>query len=200
MTRHVLNFKFKGDRKYIQGPDIIDSVIALLEKQDFKKDKIKDFKYAAHKMLHSNAIAIIDMNQGADLCSLVSFKYNGKKYYVSVQPTSSAVEESVSYDETAVRTNSIISDDKISMDYVEPNQYSFSELIVSMNKHFLQKKIAHEGKWIVTKAEYLDISSISSAKGSTVSLVLIKNLNNKLTKSSILMNGQNVGYLYFSLI
>jgi hypothetical protein len=199
MTRHVLNFKFKGDRQYIQGPDIIDSVIALLEKQDFKKDKIKDFKYAAHKMLHSNAIAIIDMNQQADVCSLVSFNYDGKKYYVSVQPTSSAVEESVSYDETAVRTNSIISGDKISMD-VEPNQYSFSELIVSMNKYFLQEKIAHEGKWIVTKAEYLDVSSISSAKGSTVSLVLIKNLNNKLTKSSILMNGQNVGYLYFSLI
>jgi hypothetical protein len=200
MMQHVLSFKFKGDRNYIQGPDIIDAVIELLQQQDFCKEKIKDFKYAAHKMLHTNALATIDKNQQVDAHSLISFNHDGEKYFVSLEPASSLVQGSSFYDETVVITNSVITDNKISMKYAELNGYSFSELIVSMNKYFLQKRITNEGKWIVSKVEYIDICSVSPAQGSMVSLVLIKNLNNKLTKSSIQVNERNVGSLYFSLI
>jgi len=44
-----LNFKFKGNRKYIQGPDIIDAVIPYIKEK--YSGNFTEFKYSAHQML-----------------------------------------------------------------------------------------------------------------------------------------------------
>jgi hypothetical protein len=199
MSQYHISFKFKGDRKYIQGPDIMDAVISLLKK-DFIIEEIKNFKYASHKMLHTNATITIDHNQINDVYSLISFKYRGEHYFASILPDQSEVEESLPYDETPITAHCNITGNKISIQYTNLSQFTFSELIVSMNKYFLQNTFSQKGKWIVTKAEYIDLKSIFPPSDSIISLVLIKNINYKLTKSVVSVNDQSVGHLFFSLI
>jgi hypothetical protein len=75
-----LNFKFKGNRKYVQGPDIIDAVIPYI-RENYPGD-ITEFKYSAHQMLYSNADLIFGAAPEKEVHSLISFQYeeNGTIY------------------------------------------------------------------------------------------------------------------------
>ncbi len=201
MKKFDLEFCFKGDRTYVQGPDILDAVLKVLE-SNFDIKKIIDIKYSAHNMLHSNAHLIITENFQADsystIKSMVTFRIDHKKYYAIVTESDKKIECSNPYTEEIVRNNATIDGSKIVFKNILDD--SLSEIIVSMNKYFLQKTITKDAKWIVTKIEYKNFMDLNSVKESLVELTLTNNFNNKLTKSTIKVNDKDIGYLYFSLI
>lgn len=194
-----LEFCFKGSRKYIQGPDIFDTVIKQLQKEF---NNLTNIKYTAYQMLHKNATMhivkkVIKSNYSI-INSLISFVVNDVKYYVVVFDNNEMVKCSKDYSEEIVEQNSIISANVITFKNTLP--YSFTELVVSMNKFFLNQTVYEKGKWIVTKFDYYDMDKIVDIENKEVKLELLQNLNNKLTKSQLYLDNEPVGYLYFSLI
>lgn len=194
-----LEFCFKGSRTYIQGPDIFDAAVAVISK-NFKT--IENITYSAHAMLHSNATMIITSkvikSDYSVINSLISFKSNGVKYYAVIYENTHLVECSIDYSEEIVENNSNITDNSISFKNILPSSYT--EIVVSMNKFFLNQTIKEKGKWIVTKFNYFNLTDIIDIKNREIKVKLLQNFNNKLTKSLLTLDDEPVGYLYFSLI
>lgn len=201
MKKYDLEFCFKGNRKYVQGPDIFDEVINKIKK-DFDTSKIVDIKYSAHDMLTENANLFIvnefNKNEYETINSIVTFKIEDKKYHAVIVQNNNKIECSKEYSENIVRIKSIINNSTILFENILDD--SLTELIVSMNKFFLQKTITEDGKWIVTKFEYNNLIDLENIKYKNLQLELTNNFNNKLTKSTITVDNKPVGYLYFSLI
>src|SRR6478735_2517404 len=102
-----LNFKFKGNRKYIQGPDIIDAVIPYIKEK--YSGNVTEFKYSAHQMLYSNADLVFGSAPEKELNSLILFKWNENKLiYASVIENNLPVTESYEYDENPVQQNVVV--------------------------------------------------------------------------------------------
>ncbi len=201
MKKYSLEFCFKGSRTYVQGPDIFDAVLDII-KNDFDLFQITDIKYAAHDMLLSNANLIVTEQFSKDdfdtINSIITFKQGSTKYYAVVFQNDNKIKCSNEYSEEIVRTQSIIKDKIITFENVL--EHSITEITVSMNKYFLQETETKYGKWIVTKFEYPKLINLDKIKNKTLKLELTNNFNNKLTKSTIFVNDEAVGYLYFSLI
>jgi len=196
-----LSFLFKGNRKYVQGPDIFDAVIEIIC-NNFDKTKITSVKYAAHNMLHQNADLVItdefDPKEYSFFNSIITFNHSNRKYYAIVIQNNKLIDSAVEYSEDIVRNLSEISDDMI----VFKNELndSLTEIIVSMNKYYLQQNVIEDGKWIVTKFDYINLISTEDIKNNVISLQLKNNFNNLLTKSLVRVDGEIVGNLYFSLV
>lgn len=202
MQKYNLEFCFKGSRTYIQGPDIFDAVIDVLNKNDFDFSDMTDIKYAAHEMLEKNADLILSEDFKKEkfdkINSVITFKYENKKYFAIVVENENKIACSNEYSEKIVRSKSVIQGNQI--DFFNILDDSITELVVSMNKYFLQKTVTTDGKWIVTKFDYFKIIDEASIKNKTLKLELTNNFNNKLTKSKIYVADEMIGNLYFSLI
>jgi len=201
MIKENLEFCFKGERTYVQGPDIFDAAIVKLSNY-FDLNEISSIKYAAHDMLKKNAFMIIvEKFQAEDyetINSIITFKYENKSFYVVVVENENYIECATVYSEETIRTKSIIKDKKI--EFQNNLEDSLTEIIVSMNKYYLQETVTKDGKWIVTKFDYKNLTDIQNITDKNISLELKNNFNNKLTKSIILIDGLMVGHLYFSMI
>lgn len=196
-----LNFCFKGTRNYVQGPDIFDAVLKIIEKF-LNVNEIKNIKYAAHQMLRTNATAILtdkfDKNDYPILNSLIIFEVDEKKYYVIVIANNQNIECSTPYSEDIVRGSSKICGNQITFE--NSLNDSLTEIIVSMNKYYLQTVVTETGKWIVTKFDYESLLETKAVAQQTIALQLMSNFNNKLTKSTVLIGEKKVGNLYFTLV
>lgn len=201
MKRYNLEFCFKGNRTYVQGPDIFDTVMETI-KSDFYFSEIKDIKYAAHDMLLGNADLFVtdkfDKNSFDKINSIITFKIKDVKYYAVVSQNNIKIECANDYSEEIIRSFSKIYENTICFDNILND--SLTEIIVSMNKYFLQETITQNGKWIVTKFEYTKLVQLEKVKNKMLKLELTNNFNNKLTKSRVLIEDMVVGYLYFSLV
>lgn len=192
-----LKFNFKGKRDYVQGPDILDNVMETLE-QLFPE--MTQIKYSAHGWLRKNANLILSDHYINELAynSLITFYSNDEQYFAYVIDNGEKITDKIEYSEEIVNTKSIINDKIIEFENIL--DYTFTEIVVSMNKHYMQSAITKEGKWIVTKIEYNNHKDIKNSKNKMIKIKLISNFKNKLTKSSVYINGIEVGFVYFSLI
>ena len=196
-----LEFCFKGNRTYVQGPDIFDAVLKKMNIR-YGKEKITNIKYSAYEMLHSNAdvyfLEQFNKNDFSKINSIITFKLDAKKTTVVVVENDDTIECSTEYSEDIVRCNSVINNDTIIFNNSLPD--SLTEIIVSMNKYYLQRTVTNKGKWIVTKFEYNNLIDIENIEEKELKLELTNNFNNKLTKSVIKVNNLVVGFIYFSLV
>jgi len=103
------------------------------------------------------------------------------------------------YLEEKIVDNSTVVVSEKSIDLNTPTEYSFIEHIVAMNKALLEKLYDDvNGKWYFTRLQLK--KNISMADISSLQLVLKSNFQFKLTKSSIVVDQEQVGFIYFSLI
>jgi len=201
MQKYELEFCFKGSRDYVQGPDIFDAVLEKL-KNNFNLSELKKVKYAAHNMLYSNAnlyvVENLNKEQYKTINSIITFNFKNKKNYAIVSKNDKKISCRKEYSEEIVRTFSKINGKFIIFENVL--DYTLTEIIVSMNKYYLQETVTKNGKWIVTQFEYINLDKYFDIKGKILKLELLSNFNNKLTKSKIFIEDQLIGYLYFSLV
>lgn len=201
MKKYNLEFCFKGSRTYVQGPDIFDAVLVQIN-ENFTQEVITDIKYSAHEMLLANANVVFTKNFHKDdfdkINSIITFKVNNEKITAIVVENNNKITCTNDYSEDIVRNNSRINGKAIL--FKNTISDSLTEIIVSMNKYYLQKTVTKDGKWIVTKFEYMNLADIQNISNKELHLELTNNFNNKLTKSKILVDNVLVGYLYFSLI
>jgi hypothetical protein len=199
MREYNLDFCFKGARTYVQGPDIFDTAMQYLLAI---YPNIKNIKYSAHELLYANAtleiVEKVKKSEFSIINSIISFMVGNKKYFGVISSNNKPIECRIDYSEKVVEEHSNITSNII--EFKNTLDYSFTEIVVSMNKWYLNNTIKESGKWIVTKFDYINLSEIQNTKGKNIKVELVQNLNNKLTKSVLSIENKIVGNLYFSQI
>lgn len=195
MKKHSLEFCFKGERDYVQGPDIYNQLANVFE------GKIKNGKIDLS--MHGIAKQNIDISPLKPKNEkLIKFVFNfideqGEKNRFFGIENDKKINCRYPYDEEKIfnLANLDTKEQSVSLDANTP--YTFMENIVALNKYllenlFLQKK----GKWYFTK---LQLKEFVNENTYPIKLVLQSNFNYKLTKTEAFVGTKLVGYIYFSL-
>lgn len=194
-----VEFSFKGERSYIQGPDLYNSLVNV----GFPVEEIKNIHFTAHDFVRTpNCLLYLadaknDLVNLSGVCVRCNYDVGGVTKWLAITQGSDGLETAnrVDYDEGKIIRHCHVVEDGIEL--LEPSPYTFIETVVSMNKHMHQNLFPEaNGKWIFTR---IDLDEFVDANEG-LSLQLKHNLNYRLTRSDIRIDGSKVGDLYFSLV
>ena len=181
-----LNFCFKGDRDYVHGTDMFNSIVKNLD------TSLKRIDFMIYKRTNKNLLLKDKLNNK----DLIIFKFlnNGKIYY-GIE-TDDIVDCRYSFKEEEILEKTELKKRKVALLHYN-DKYSFIENIVVANKYLLNEIFPNiKGKWYFTRLqlEYYPI------KAKTLNLEFINHLNLRLTKTKISDDKKTLGYIYFSLV
>jgi hypothetical protein len=102
------------------------------------------------------------------------------------------------YAEERIEVKSALNDSKKEIVIHEDTGYSPVEVAVAMTKKMHNAMCPTKAKWLFTRLELKRLLQASDAHNLRIRLE--HNFNNRLTKSSLLSDGEAIGYIYFSLL
>jgi len=194
-----VSFKFKGGRDYVQGPDLFNEMMKV-----FADKKLSNIRFTAHdfirvpKGLLYSTISKEELSEIRNPETRCELNVEGVRCWlvlVSTPALSADVITREDYSEGKVISQCKVAQERIVLNGHSP--YTFIETIVSMNKCLLQNMFPDKpGKWIFTRVDLVKFSAATAG----LSLEFKHNMNFRLTKSTIMVDGEKVGDLYFSLV
>ena len=201
LCQETIHFKYKGNRKYVQGPDIYD---AMLQKvlEVFAAYPIH-VKGSFNCLLKNNGILRIhestekiDKNK---LCTFFSITIGSDQYYVVLLDAGTKVSSSCYYDERKVLEDMVFQVDTVTMQ--AKSEFTYMEQIVAMTKklHLLIYPGAN-GKWLFTKIDLATYIDPQLYQDQNISVKARKNFHNSLTQNSIFVNTEEIGEIWFSMV
>lgn len=188
-----LDFCFKGSRQYVHGTDIYTKLL------EYYSGDIKDIDIAFHG-ISTNNMTFTDQKPEVEEIK-VTFKCLHEKNKIKLYgiENSSNINCRYEYLENKIVDDSTVNISENTILLNIPTEYSFIEHIVAMNKVLMEQLYNDiNGKWYFTRLQLKE--NISMSIVSSLQLILKSNFQFKLTKSVIVVNGIDVGFIYFSLI
>ena len=196
-----VNFNYKGERSYVHGPDIFDLMLSHLKSSETDTCKnicftVHDYVYVQNCLVYSTTDKS-KLKEISNISSRCQLDIDGKKYWLAITEDNinTNSENRTEYDE-----NKVISLCKLGEEFVElvsTSPYSFIETTVAMTKHMHKNIFTEvEGDWAFTR---IDLPT-ECKKNDKLTVRLKHNMNYKLTKSDIEVEGVKVGDIYFSLV
>lgn len=189
-----LEFNLKGQRTYIQGPDVYNKI------SNFIDENCTNFELSFHQIMENNII--LSEKKPTDLKDLYfacSFMDNGiKKELYGLKDENSKPSKSFPYPEEEIIKNTKLVLKNKSIILEKNTGFSLIEEIVAMHKHLLSQIFANkEGKWYFAKIIFQKLP-----KGDVYPLKVSfkSNFNFLLVKSEIAFNPSKTlggGILYF---
>ena len=194
MTQDLdLEFCFKGERTYVHGTDIFNTLTKQFN------TPLKKIDIAFHGIVLNNMSFSTQKPENDEV--KVSFRCQNGEEKVRLFGTENSKNVTCRYEyiEEELIEDAVIDMPSESISLQSFSSYSFIEYIVAMNKSFLETRYEDEkGKWYFTRLQLsskVEINDVTS-----IQIILKSNFQFKLTKSAIVINEQEVGYIYFSLI
>jgi len=194
-----IDFKYKGERDYIQGPDMFNTLMDTSKSTAIYSNihfTIHDFVRTARCQLY-----VTDNNESLDTLDDIAVRcqldIDAITHWLAIAPLANdnTIKERYAYDESEIISLCDMLDDGIVLSQLSP--FSFIETIVAMNKHMHQQLFPEvAGKWIFTR---IDLPFSCDAR-ENLALRLRHNMNYRLTKSDIEFNGKKIGDIFFSLV
>ena len=194
-----ISFIFKGERNYVQGPDLFNEMM-----QVFMGKELSNIRFTAHefisvpKGLIYSSIEKEELNEIKNADTRCQLNVDGITQWLAISADTKANSIEIKrqeYDEEKLIKKCNISQENVILSGDSP--YTFIETIVSMNKYLLQNIFPNiSGKWIFTRIDLVKFSTATTG----LSLQFKHNMNFRLTKSDILVDGEKIGELYFSLV
>lgn len=186
-TTFPLDLKFKGDRDYLHGTDILTALEEIA-------GPLENFTFLIRKVMKVGQVAIVmpaDGMDAADLSASVIHGPEGRQLGVMADPTVT-VEGRYAYDEADVISGATFEGDGARLP--ARGDHRFIEQIVALNKALVRRLVAADRDWFFTKLEmrYMPVSP------TPIRLRLVQRLGTRLTKSAIEVAGEEVGFIYFS--
>jgi len=186
-----LSFCFKGSRTYIQGPDIMSSLLACFKGKDITEIDVK-----FHGVSKSN-LSLVAGDELTDSKVNVSLCVDGEEKLFQMIENGEEIDCRYEYDEDGLIGQCQLDIESQQINLIGVTGYSFFENFVAMNKHLLQSLYPEDkGKWYFTRIE--QVKQISDE--ALITVKLIKNFNFRLTKSDILLEGKKLGSVYFTMV
>lgn len=196
-----LNLRFKGQRDYVQGPDLYDAVCSVLSEHGFTE--LSKINFVAHRLVREGVSAHLEDSQPRqtpeDACAVFQFEYDGQRHVAYLISNGEVITKREEFPEQEIVSACGIDVDqqRIVLDRTVP--FSCAETVVSMNKALLQALFPDAGgKWLFTRFQ-LD-QTIWPNRPSDLQIALQANLNFAVTRSSISSNGRSIGHVFFSLV
>lgn len=198
MEVREIEFQFKGARTYIHGTDMFNVMASSSQNAGMSNIRftVHDFVYTPVCRLYL-ADSMDELNTVTDIRARCQFEVNGQtRWLVLTQGAGDATSGGrYEYDEEKIISLCRMAGEGIALAQQSP--FSFIETVVSMNKHMHQQLFPEAvGKWIFTR---IDLAAFCEARDN-LALQFKHNMNYRLTKSDILVNGSKVGDIYFSLV
>lgn len=190
-----LKLCFKGERTYLHGSDIYNEVTKRL-KDDMREG---DFELSFHGMMRTNVELSDTKPQDKKALKFVC-KYTGqdnRREMLFGVASDTPVDCRVEYYEDKIRSLATLRPEIKEIVLATPSSYSFIENAVALNKYLLEDLFpAAKGKWLLARVQ------IKKMPGQIypLKLVLKENFNFMLLKTEITINGERIGFLYFSLV
>jgi len=195
------NFCFKGNRTYVHGSDMFNSVNKYLRSNFGQAFSHVDFMSINHQTSNNLKGEILNADQhdpSRQYITICKFSLSGEKKVLCLYERGAAVKCRYEYDEESVVKNGQISLEQKTITLNNETSYSPIEVIIALNKKLVQNLFSAErGKWLFTKL--LLKRALPTSSLGLYSLVFKQNLGSRLTSSSIGIADKNYGDIYFSL-
>lgn len=195
-----LQLPYKGLRTYLHGTDIYNAVCELLAKEG-ASDLVKIdmvFHQVSASQLHAS---ISRENPSAEGPANVVFRCStsGENITVKLAQTGQPVTERVPYDEEGLVSSAVIRTEEQRISLTNQPGYSNIEMFVALNKKLLSHLFPEvRGKWFFTR---LQLSrSVYKLPLANLEVQFLGHSNFRITRSTLLGNGEPLGSIYFSLV
>jgi hypothetical protein len=201
MKDFLLSFTFKGTRNYIQGPDIYTKILEYLNTEQFR---ISNIELSFHKIVRNNLRGKLfraeNINSDVSNAACI-FKFTNnlaEPYVIHLFETDDEVTESHPYYEEKIVDAASLNIAEKSILLASPTPYNNIEKIVALNKALLSQLLTDPGKWYFTKIT-ID-KDVNHQNPDLIALKLVKNIGSKITKTVILFDDKEQGFIYFSKV
>jgi len=197
MSYFLPELKFKGDRKYLHGTDIYNNTLQWLITQ---RQDIHDIDFAFHRLaVRQLRLTLEILPKGVDPIAVCSFTSIEKRERIYIYEYDQVVEDSYRFQEDEIV--SLTKFDLISRSAIFSSISIFSdiEVWVSMTKALHYHVFSNlKGKWLFVRGKF-NKYIIQSATGER-KIIIAASFNDKLTRTELLIDGANVGDIYFSIV
>lgn len=187
-----LTFCFKGSRDYVHGTDTFNKLTELTS------GAIEKIDLSFHDVIRKN-LHFTTEKPGHDTLKVV-FKYmeNGEKFQIFGVERDAEVDCRYPYDEDKMVENSDMDLEAQTITLKTRSEYTFIEHIVALNKGLVSTMFKDSpGKWYFARLQLKKMVHMDDVKDLRIAYQSAFHL--KLTKSAVIVNGEEVGSIYFSL-
>ncbi|MBE0440356.1 MAG: hypothetical protein IBX57_11510 [Gammaproteobacteria bacterium] len=186
-----LNFCFKGTRQYVQGPDIVATLFKTMADKSLTQIDLK-----FNGITKTN----LDLVEGQDSDQAkvnIHWLEQGQEAHYQLVENDAPIDCRYEYNEDLIIEKTTLDLASQTIYLKESTGFTLCENFVAMNKHLLQALFPDEaGKWYFTRLEQAKLVDDNAL----INVKLIKNFNFRLTKSDILLNGEVIGSVYFTMV
>ncbi|MBB1624655.1 hypothetical protein [Achromobacter sp. UMC71] len=195
-----LDLSFKGNRNYLHGTDIFDTLLAWLYEQGFETVEGLDLSF--HQIATSALRAELDPPEASEHrdAAVLSFKSQGLRHRIHLRETAAPVLGRRPYpeDRLVAGANIDLSAQTIIVENCLPG-YSAIEYWVALTKALHLRALPDAaGKWLFVRARLPELGGPLECIRPAVQLV--SNYQGKLTRSEVSLDGRKFGDIYFSLL
>ena len=186
-----LKLCFKGDRNYVQGPDIVS---ALLKEMESRLITNIDLKFNG---IASTQLDLVDGDTNEQAKVNIRWFENGQERIYQLIENGKSIDCRFEYDEEQIIQRTKLDLDSQSIVLQQPTGYTLCENFVAMNKFLLQSLFPDvQGKWYFTRLEQNGLI----IENASITVKLIKNFNFRLVKSDVLVENIVIGSIYFTMV
>ncbi|MGZ8362623.1 MAG: hypothetical protein ACXW3D_02080 [Caulobacteraceae bacterium] len=183
-----ITIPFKGERAYIQGPDLFQAALDHIRQQHGEPGGLR---FSANSFIRSNQVVLSETGEGPVRMSAMAA---GQPVTVVMAEGEMETGHRVPFDEAAIWAEAMVSG--LSATGPVSSRVCMIEHAVSLNKLLLSTLYPTTRKWVFTRAE---LESAPRAQES-VGLTCLSPAGARLYKSSVAVDGASLGFIYFTLV
>ena len=200
----ILNFEFKGDRKYVHGTDIYSEIEQFAAKKELgfiSKIRFKNILYNQGRLLIQEKG--LDRKQPLSdnlSCCATGELSGGKGYNFSLLPIeNSTINTRYKFDESLIRNNTKIDLEKRTVYLKENTGYKLIEEIVALTKTLHNVIIpTKDSQWFFTGL-MLKNMLIRKRKDQSLKIKINHIMANTFSKSKVYLGIEEIGSIEFTL-
>jgi len=196
VNARLIEFRFKGNRDYIQGPDIYNAIMGA-----HRPDTVSNVHFVIHDFVRTTRCEVFqaesqrDLREIRDIKVRAKFEVSGVTQWVALKSAAaSGPFGRYEYSEDRITSLCNVEPRGIVLDGESP--YTFIETVVAMNKHMHRTLFTDAvGQWLFTG---IDLLRGCNAR-ERIALRCGRDVNYRLTRTEIVHDGQPIGNIFFSL-
>ncbi|MGH8691142.1 MAG: hypothetical protein ACREUS_08950 [Burkholderiales bacterium] len=197
--RSRIEFRFKGERTYIQGPDMVDAAMREVMAAQMTA-RVSNLVFVMNRMTARNLDLILDDEAPPEATPVarLSFEARGVTRRGILVERADGPAERLGYDERELRARCRIDAGTRAIVLQGSSPFSAVETLVAMTKALhLALYPDNPGQWLFGQLEAPCWPLVAVGEG--VEIRLVQAVGTRLTKSAARLRGETFAWIYFSL-
>jgi len=200
MKTTTLDLCYKGTRDYVHGTDIFNACMKSLSTET-ELPEIIDMSIHA---IMRNQLCILSQTQPSSsekFSVIFKFSRNGIENTLYLKEIEDEIKCRYEYNEEGIVEKAMINSVVKSITLEPMKQFSVIEKVVALNKKLLSSIFKDiSGKWFFARIKLKEVPLFVRGADSAITVALKRNLDFKITDSTIIMDDKIVGNIYFTLV